>query len=156
LAKRRGSPHPRHSLEALDRLEKDPANKADSGARFAANLTLDLSSVEPHIAGPNTVKKATPLSKLASKGIPIQKAYLVSCVNSRVSDLRAAAEVIKGQKVAPGVEFYVAAASSEVEAESKLTGDWAALMAAGAKPLPAGCGPCIGTGRCNFNVPTKC
>jgi homoaconitate hydratase len=131
-------------LKALNKLETDPVNAADKGASYAAQLSLDLASVEPHIAGPNTVKMATPLSKITTKSIPIQKAYLVSCVNSRVSDLKAAAQVVKGHSVAPGVEFYVAAASSEVQVESESNGDWATLLAAGAKPLPAGCGPCIG------------
>ena len=51
---------------------------------------------------------------------------------------------MKGKKVAQGVEFYVAAASSEVQSVSENQGDWGALIEAGAIPLPAGCGPCIG------------
>lgn len=45
-----------------------------------------------------------------------------------------------------GVEMYVAAASNEVEADATAAGDWAVLLEAGAKPLPPGCGPCIGLG----------
>jgi homoaconitate hydratase len=63
-----------------------------------------------------------------------------------VSDLAAAAAVMKGHKIADGVEFYIAAASSEVQAESERLGDWDVLVAGGAKVLPAGCGPCIGLG----------
>jgi homoaconitate hydratase len=48
--------------------------------------------------------------------------------------------------VAPGVELYIAAASSEVEEEAKRRGHWQALVAAGARTLPPGCGPCIGLG----------
>jgi homoaconitate hydratase len=54
--------------------------------------------------------------------------------------------VVKGKKVADGVEFYIAAASSEVQAESEAEGDWQTLVDAGAIPLPPGCGPCIGLG----------
>ncbi|KAF8183964.1 homoaconitase [Pholiota molesta] len=93
-----------------------------------------------------SVKVSNPLPVLEEKHIPIQKAYLVSCTNSRVSDIAAAAAVIKGHKVAPGVEFYIAAASSAVQQESERRGDWDALTLAGAKTLPAGCGPCIGLG----------
>ncbi|MEE9431713.1 MAG: aconitase family protein, partial [Melioribacteraceae bacterium] len=71
---------------------------------------------------------------------------LVSCVNSRVEDIAQAAEVVKGKKVAEGVEFYIAAASNEVQAESQQRGDWQTLLDAGAIPLPPGCGPCIGLG----------
>ena len=49
-------------------------------------------------------------------------------------------------QVADGVEFYVAAASSVVQEESTLAGDWQVLLSAGVQPLPAGCGPCIGLG----------
>ena len=57
-----------------------------------------------------------------------------------------AAAVLKGRRVAPGVELYVAAASKEIQEESERRGDWEALLGAGARPLPPGCGPCIGLG----------
>ncbi|OBZ74641.1 Homoaconitase, mitochondrial [Grifola frondosa] len=87
-----------------------------------------------------------PCRALEDAHIPIQKAYLLSCTNARLSDIAAAAAVMKGHSVAPGVQFYVAAASSEVQQDAERTGDWETLVAAGAKPLPAGCGPCIGLG----------
>jgi len=83
---------------------------------------------------------------LKKKDIKINKAYLVSCVNSRLQDLKEAAEVVKDKKVADGVEFYIAAASSEIQQESERLGYWQTLIEAGAKPLPPGCGPCIGLG----------
>ena len=89
---------------------------------------------------------STPLPALESKNIAINKAYLLSCTNARASDIPAAAAVMKGHKVALGVEFYVAAASSEVQLDAEKRGDWETLVLAGAKPLPAGCGPCIGLG----------
>ena len=132
-------------MQRLDDLARNLI-KPDNDAFYAKHLKLDLSTLSPHVSGPNSVKISTPLSTLAKQSIDIQKAYLVSCVNSRASDLKAAADVIRGKKVAKGVEFYVAAASSVVQRESEESGDWGALMAAGAKPLPAGCGPCIGLG----------
>lgn len=137
--------HPRLNMQRLDDLSRNLL-KPDSDAFYAKHLQLDLSTLSPHVSGPNSVKVSTPLSTLSKQRIDIQKAYLVSCVNSRASDLKAAADVIRGKKVAKGVEFYVAAASSVVQRESEESGDWGALMAAGAKPLPAGCGPCIGLG----------
>lgn len=120
--------------------------EAHPEAFYHKTLTLDLSSLLPHVSGPNSVKVSNSLSQLAADNIAIQKAYLVSCTNSRLSDLKAAADVIRGKKIAPGVEFYVAAASSEVQADSEQAGDWQALVEAGARTLPAGCGPCIGLG----------
>jgi homoaconitate hydratase len=139
------SAHPRLNRKRLNDLIDNPL-AADTQAHYSKHLTLDLSSLVPHISGPNSVKVSTPLPELAQRGIPIQKAYLVSCTNSRASDLKAAADVVRGRTVSPGVEFYVAAASSVVQKEAEASGDWGALVSAGAKVLPAGCGPCIGLG----------
>ncbi|HPI38127.1 MAG TPA: aconitase family protein, partial [Ignavibacteriaceae bacterium] len=103
-------------------------------------------SIEPVVSGPNSVKVMSTVSELKEKKVKINKAYLVSCVNSRVDDLAEAAFIIRGKKVANDVQFYIAAASSEVQAESENRGDWQALLEAGAIPLPPGCGPCIGLG----------
>jgi homoaconitate hydratase len=105
-----------------------------------------LSSVEPSVSGPNSVKIMNTVAELQKKNVRINKAYLVSCVNSRLDDIAEAAKVIKGKKVADGVKFYIAAASSEVQKESEKAGDWQTLIEAGAIPLPPGCGPCIGLG----------
>ena len=82
--------------------------------------------------------------KLSQKRIAIQKAYLVSCTNSRLSDIQTASKILKDQKIHPSVELYVAAASSEVQKNAEISGEWKVLLDAGAKPLPSGCGPCIG------------
>lgn len=137
--------HPRLNLRRLDQLSKNLV-RSDQDAFYSKTLRLDLSQLAPHVSGPNSVKVASPLSELSAQDIKINKAYLVSCVNSRQSDLHAAADVLRGKKIAPGVEFYVAAASSVVQRASEEAGDWGTLLAAGAKPLPAGCGPCIGLG----------
>lgn len=137
--------HPRLNKRRIDSLRAAPL-RSDPGAAYASHLVFDLSTLVPHVSGPNSVKVSTPLPELASRNIAIQKAYLVSCTNSRASDISAAADVLRGRKVAPGVEFYIAAASSVVQAESEKRGDWDTLVSAGAKVLPAGCGPCIGLG----------
>jgi homoaconitate hydratase len=120
--------------------------RADEDAYYAKTITLDLSTVTPHVAGPDNVKTKTSITDIDNQDIRIHKAYLVSCVNSRVSDLAEAAKVLKGKKVADGVEFYIAAASMEVQEESIERGDWQILKDAGAIEIPPGCGPCIGLG----------
>ncbi|KDQ59037.1 hypothetical protein JAAARDRAFT_127852 [Jaapia argillacea MUCL 33604] len=137
--------HPRINRKRLDDLRTYPI-ASDATAYYSSHLVFDLSTLVPHVSGPNSVKISTPLPTLQSSQIAIQKAYLVSCTNSRASDIAAAASVIKGNKVAPGVQFYIAAASSEVQQEAEQNGDWETLIAGGAKVLPAGCGPCIGLG----------
>lgn len=137
--------HPRLNKKRLDALVSTLL-QSDRDVQYSSHLVFDLSTLVPHVSGPNSVKVSTPLPRLQSQNIAIQKAYLVSCTNSRTSDISAAASVLKGRKVAPGVEFYIAAASSVVQQESEKRGDWDALVSAGAKVLPAGCGPCIGLG----------
>jgi homoaconitate hydratase len=118
----------------------------DPGATYAARIVLDLSQVATHVAGPDTVQTTQPLAEIEKKRVAIQKAYLISCVNSRVEDLQAAAAVLAGKKVAPGVKFYVGAASRWVQEEAERRGIWRTLLDAGAIPLPPSCGPCIGLG----------
>jgi homoaconitate hydratase len=122
---------------------------ADTDAEYAIELELDLATVVPHVSGPNEVKTMVSLPEMERKHVPIQKAYLLSCVNARFEDLRDAAEVIRtrGGRVAEGVEFYLAPASAETQARAESTGDWQTLIGAGAIPLPPGCGACIGLGR---------
>ena len=122
---------------------------ADADAEYAIELELDLATVVPHVSGPNEVKTMVSLPEMERKHVPIQKAYLLSCVNARFEDLHDAAEVVRarGGRVAEGVEFYLAPASAEVQARSESNGDWQTLLNAGAIPLPPGCGACIGLGR---------
>jgi homoaconitate hydratase len=96
---------------------------------------------------------ATPLTELEAQNITINRAYLVSCTNSRRSDIAAAAKVFKDAAIANGgvipkipehVSFYIAAASLPEQQAAEEQGDWQALIDAGAQPLPSGCGPCIG------------
>jgi homoaconitate hydratase len=132
--------HPR-----IDNLVKN-IPMADDDAFYAKTFTIDLSSIQPFIAGPDNLKTTMTITDAENNNMKIHKAYLVSCVNSRVEDLAQAAEVVAGKKVADGVEFYVAAASSEVQAESERRGDWQKLVDAGAITIPPGCGMCIGLG----------
>jgi homoaconitate hydratase len=131
--------------EMLQSWSEDPP-RADDDAVYAGRIRLDLAQVTPHVAGPDSVQLATPLCEIEAQRIRISKAYLVSCANSRLEDIEAAAKVLEGRKVADGVEFYIAAASREVEQRSEETGAWKTLLDAGARPLPPGCGPCIGLG----------
>ena len=131
------------------------AFSADRGATYAKTLHIDLSSLSPYVSGPNSVKIASPLNELSAQNIKLDKAYLVSCTNSRASDLAAAAKVFKDAakkndgvipQVADGVTFYIAAASMPEQAVAEEAGDWQVMLEAGAQPLPSGCGPCIGLG----------
>jgi len=140
-----GATHPRINDERIEALINEQLC-SDLDAYYAKTISLDLSTVSPHVAGPDNVKTKTSIAAIQKENIIIHKAYIVSCVNSRVSDLAEAAKVLKGKKVANGVEFYIAAASKEVQEESIKRGDWQILLEAGAIELSPGCGPCIGLG----------
>ncbi len=119
---------------------------ADATAHYASTLTVHLDTIRPCVSGPNSVKTYRPVDEVEAERIPVHKAYLLSCVNARASDLRQAAGVVRGHRVAPGVSLYLAAASSHVQEAAEASGDWQALLDAGAIPLVSGCGPCIGLG----------
>ncbi|HHN77534.1 MAG TPA: homoaconitase, partial [Phycisphaerales bacterium] len=142
-------PYIRNDIEHLwghrDRISADP------DARYIKTLTLDLSTVSPRVAGPNSVKVMRPVAEMQTEKIRIDKAYLMSCVNGRLSDFEAAARVFTAddgstRRVAEGVEFYIAAASSVVQKQAEEAGIWNRLKEAGAIELPPGCGACIGLG----------
>ncbi|KAK6373866.1 mitochondrial Homoaconitase [Exophiala oligosperma] len=144
--------NPRFSHPRLDQLFENQLT-AEKGAQYAKSLYLDLNTLSPYVSGPNPLKVATPLNVLEDQNIKINKAYLVSCTNSRASDLAAAAKVFKDAaennggkvpKIAEGVKFYIAAASLPEQQLAEEAGDWQTLLGAGAITLSAGCGPCIG------------
>jgi homoaconitate hydratase len=138
---------------AIDRIRDEELGRwaghppaPDPDALYAGQILVNLNEVTPHVSGPDTVQQTVPLADLESRRVEIQKAYLVSCVNSRVEDLEAAARVLDGKKVAPSVKLYVAPASRAVQENAQQSGAWQKILQAGAIPLPAGCGPCIGLG----------
>ncbi len=142
---KRGDAKPRLTAEIIDRINAE-ALRADDDAFYAKELDFDLSAATPHVAGPNEVKTIVPLPEIEQRNVKIDKAYLLSCVNGRLEDFVKAAKIIAGKRVADGVEFYIAAASSEIEEQARQVGAWGTLMDAGAIALPPGCGPCIGLG----------
>src|SRR5947209_4613066 len=135
----------RFTEEDIESWAKNPP-EPDRDAVYAGRIVLDLNEITPHVSGPDTVQVMQSLAEMEKKKVAIQKAYLLSCVNSRIEDLEAAARVLRGKKVAPTVNFYLGAASKAVQEEAERRGIWKVLLDAGAIPLPSGCGPCIGLG----------
>lgn len=120
----------------------------DPDADYVCEIELDLTTVASHVTGPNSIGNARPAAEVMREEVRIDKAYLMGCVNGRLADLESAARVFDGgRRVADGVSFYVAAASSEVEDAARQSGSWQRLLSAGAIALPPGCGACIGLGR---------
>lgn len=145
--------HARLKEQGIERFTEDDIErwatappKPDPDAVYAARITIDLNHITPCVSGPDTVQTMQSLAEIEKKKVTIQKAYLLSCVNSRMDDLEAAAWVLCGKRVALGVQFYVGAASAWIQQEAERRGVWKTLLDAGAIPLPPSCGPCIGLG----------
>ncbi len=136
----------RISLADVEQWRTQPP-QPDADASYDARITLDLGAVTPCVAGPDTVQRVRPLEQVREDHVAIDRAYIVSCVNSREADLETAARVLRGRHVADCVKLYVAAASRDVQERVEASGAWSTLLTAGAIPLPSGCGPCIGLGE---------
>jgi homoaconitase/3-isopropylmalate dehydratase large subunit len=114
----------------------------DPDAVYAAVHSFDAACVEPTVACPHRVDAARPISEV--KGTRVQQAFLGTCTNGRLEDLAAAAEIVKGKRIAAGTRFLVIPASAEVLAEGLRSGVIETLLEAGAMIGVPGCGPCMG------------
>jgi len=116
---------------------------SDEDASFEKSYDLDASALAPKVAKPHAVDNVCDASTL--KGVQIQQAVLGTCTNGRLSDLRAAATILKGKHVKNGVRLIVAPASRGILAEAMEAGIVSELLKAGATFVAPGCGPCVGT-----------
>jgi 3-isopropylmalate/(R)-2-methylmalate dehydratase large subunit len=114
----------------------------DPDAEYAAVYHYDVSALEPMIACPDSPDNVKPLSEVA--GTPVQQAFIGTCTNGRLEDLAAAAEVLRGRKVAAGTRLLVIPASSHVLKAALERGYIQTFIKAGAMIGVPGCGPCMG------------
>ncbi len=122
---------------AFDRLASDP-NSADVHHDFDAN------TLSPQLAAPHSPAHGVPLADHANTRIDV--AYIGACTGAKLDDLRFAAQVLKGRKVASGVQLMVAPASLQDRAQAEAEGTMQTLLDAGAIVLPSACGACAGYG----------
>jgi 3-isopropylmalate/(R)-2-methylmalate dehydratase large subunit len=114
----------------------------DAGARYLLRHELDLSALAPQVAHPHGFERVGPVAEAA--GVRVHQAFLGSCTNGRLSDLREAAAVLKGRRVASGCRLIVIPASREVMRRAAEEGVLAELERAGAMFEHPNCGPCLG------------
>jgi 3-isopropylmalate/(R)-2-methylmalate dehydratase large subunit len=107
-------------------------------------LHLDASALAPQVAAPHSPANTHGVGALA--GVDVQVAYIGACTGAKIDDLRAAAQVLRGQRVAPGVRLMVAPASLRDQAQAEDEGVMRVLREAGAELLPTACGACSGYG----------
>ncbi len=114
----------------------------DADAKYDVELAYDGASIEPMIARPHTVDNVVPLSQVA--GTKVDQAFLGACTNGRLEDLAAAASVLQGRKVSPGMRLIVIPASREVYLRAMEAGYLRTFVEAGGMVESPGCGPCMG------------
>lgn len=122
---------------------KTRAVYSDKGARCIDIRYFDAGRLSPKIAKPHQVDNVADVEDL--KGRPINEAYIGTCTNGRLSDLRAAASVLRGKKISSRVRLIVSPASREVFLEAMRAGIIKTLVESGASVVTPGCGPCVGT-----------
>jgi 3-isopropylmalate/(R)-2-methylmalate dehydratase large subunit len=118
--------------------------RGDADAAYERVLDLEAAELPPQVAAPHSPENAAPVATHA--GVAIDQAYIGACTGAKLTDLRMAAEVLRGRKVAPGVRLLVAPASTRVTREAAADGTLATMTEAGAILLPTGCGACAGFG----------
>lgn len=124
-------------------LEVAPGVVADDDASYERSIDIDASDLVPKIARPDRVDNVCDVSDCA--GVDIDQVFLGTCTNGRLSDLAAAAKILKGRRIKKGVRMIVAPASRSILAKSMEAGIAGELLAAGAILIAPGCGPCVGT-----------
>lgn len=118
--------------------------RSDPDAAYLARHEFDAASLSPQIAAPHSPANSAAVSDHA--GVGIDQAYIGACVGAKLDDLRMAADVLRGRRVASNVRLLVAPASSQVTREATEAGVLSILLDAGAILLPSGCGACAGMG----------
>lgn len=120
--------------------------KSDEGAQYSHTFDIDLSSIEPTVATPGDTQNGRPLSEIEKQNIKVDKVYIGSCTHGTPEDLRQAAEILRGRKVADGVKLYVQASSRANLDSAESAGYIKDCVDAGAELLPIGCGACMNAG----------
>lgn len=115
----------------------------DAGAEYVRRLTFDVSTLRLQIARPHTPENVVSIDEVI--GTRIHYAFIGSCTNARLEDLHAAAQVLRGRKIADGVRLIIAPASRNVFNEALRDGTVQILSEAGATFITSGCGPCVGS-----------
>jgi 3-isopropylmalate/(R)-2-methylmalate dehydratase large subunit len=127
-----------HGQEVLptDNLYSDADAKFESVYRFLG------SDLEPQVACPHQVDNVTEARNLNS--VRLDQVYIGSCTGGRMSDLKAAAEILNGKRIAKGLRLLISPASDRIWQEACENGVFATLVAAGACVLAPTCGVCVG------------
>ncbi len=125
-------------------LLKDRHNiKADKDAVYEKVMEFNVSKLEPQVSLPHSVDSAKPVDAIGK--VEINEAFLGTCTNGRLQDLKIAAKILRNRKVFPGVRFIIAPSSRPILLEALRTKLIDVFVKAGCVVVAPGCGPCVGT-----------
>ena len=119
----------------------NPIN-SDPDSVYEKIVEVDASNLEPQIAVPHSVDNVKPISEVEK--VKVDQAFIGSCTNGRLEDLRVAAQILEGKKIARGVRLVVIPASQEIFLKAINEGLIRTFMDAGATVGNPNCGPCLG------------
>ncbi|QUI22868.1 aconitate hydratase [Vallitalea pronyensis] len=132
-------------LEAQDRVDQWQPLQADEDAAYDESIEIDLSQLEPLVAQPHSPDNVEKVSNV--KDLKVHQVCIGSCTNSSYLDMMKVAKILKGNVVHPDVSLVIAPGSKQVLNMLAANGALADMIAAGARILESGCGPCIGMGQ---------
>jgi len=118
------------------------ALNSDVNAEYEKVHELNISDLQPMVSCPSSVDNVKPVSEIGD--VPVEQAFIGSCTNGRLEDLRLAAKVMKGKTVRDGVRALVIPASQEVYSQAVDEGLMEIFTDAGALVCGSACGPCLG------------
>lgn len=116
----------------------------DADARYVSTYEFDASKIEPTVALPFSPGNTKTISEVAKDDIKIDQVFIGSCTNARMEDLREAAEIMRGRKVAPWVRCIVIPATQDIFLEALKEGLIEVFTESGCQVSAATCGPCLG------------
>jgi 3-isopropylmalate/(R)-2-methylmalate dehydratase large subunit len=116
--------------------------KSDADASYEKTIDIEIADLEPQIACPSSVDNVKPASEIGN--VKVEQAFIGSCTNGRIEDLRLAAQILKGHMVKDGVRTLVIPASQEVYLQALREGLIEIFTDAGAFVCGSTCGPCLG------------
>ncbi len=115
----------------------------DADANYLRVLEFYVADLEAQISIPSSPDNVQNISIV--EGLPIDYAFIGTCCNGRLEDLRSAAQILKGKRIKEGVRFLIGPASKSVLLDAMNEGTLQILIEAGASIITPGCGPCVGT-----------
>ncbi len=124
-------------------IEVDPIGP-DGEAHYVDTINIDLSELEPTVARPFLPSNGAKISELEKENIRVDQVVIGSCTNGRIEDLRKAAAIMKGRKVADGMRCIILPGSQDVYLQAMREGITEIFIEAGCAVSTPTCGPCLG------------